>query len=990
VPTRSSPRSRSRSTSRNRARSRSRRGSSGARSFFSEHLGRQADDVWGLILVVTGVLCGLGIWFNLTGPFGRFVKAATGALVGQARIGLPFAIIAIGWVLIRGTGYREPTRHAIGWTFVGLAACGVLHISEGSPSHRLGRSVLARAGGYAGLLLGGPSERLLGRWGSAIVLGTLMFLGALIIMRIRVRDFVNQSAETARPVGRLAKRGLSSLFTLGPEDFDVDDVEAESDSTAVRRSRQPVRLGVSRASLGSGITSGPAADDATGGGVGVLSRPFDDDGVAVDLRTSPEPATRHAGSGGSIKFGLPFGKNGGSAGDHQWADDPDADDHRSNVDIDLTDADADSDSGADAGHHSAVPNNFEPEDGLVNSDDPTDPMGVGSPKKRTKAARQALWKEPQPATTASALPGLTPKVPEEPVWKLPPPSLLKKGKKVEIDRRAVESMGRVLEEALASHGVETRLVGMTVGPTVTRYELELGPGVKVAKVTALHKDIAYAMATADVRILAPIPGKSAIGVEVPNRQRQLVAVADVLWSDEAKKLEAPLGVAIGRDIDGKAVMVDLARMPHVLVAGTTGSGKSSCINSLLTSILMRSTPDEVRMILIDPKMVELSQYNGLPHLLTQVVTNPKKAANALAWAVEEMERRYELLAQLRFRDIGGYNAAIERGDLDDPYADDPAKGLGMPPAPKYAKLSAILVVIDELADLMMVAGKEVEDSIVRIAQKARAVGIHLVIATQRPSVNVITGLIKANVPSRFAFAVSSLTDSRVILDQPGAERLIGQGDMLMVTVSSNVPARVQGNFVSEEEIRKVVGFWTRQTPARTGTSGMPAAQLDDPSNDRLVKEHETGFVGFSDIPTDADVEIPRGGVPAFHTAGPTSGQMAGQLAIPTGPNGGALNTGIGFGATDELLPNRPTDEDDGDSDELFDAAMDLVVRSQLGSTSMLQRKLRVGFSRAGRLMDLLERKGVVGPSTGSKARDVMMTVEELNQLQARQGKRPTL
>jgi DNA segregation ATPase FtsK/SpoIIIE, S-DNA-T family len=399
------------------------------------------------------------------------------------------------------------------------------------------------------------------------------------------------------------------------------------------------------------------------------------------------------------------------------------------------------------------------------------------------------------------------------------------------------------------------------------------------------------------------------------------------------------------------------------------------------------------MILIDPKMVELSQYNGLPHLLTQVVTNPKKAANALQWAVEEMERRYELLAMLRFRDIGGYNTAIDAGALDDPYADDPAKGLGAPPAPKYERLSQILVVIDELADLMMVAGKEVEDSIVRIAQKARAVGIHLVIATQRPSVNVITGLIKANVPSRFAFAVSSLTDSRVILDQPGAERLIGQGDMLMVTVSSNVPTRVQGNFVSEEEIRKVVDFWTRQTPARSGTSGLPAAGLDDPSNDRSVKEHETGFVGFSDIPTDIP-DVPRGGVPAFHTASgrDANGQLIGQMPIPGataavlgGSASGASNIGggIGFGGNGELVPNRPPEEDNGDSDELLDSAMELVVRSQLGSTSMLQRKLRVGFSRAGRLMDLLENQGIVGPSTGGKARDVKMSVEELNQYQNR-------
>jgi S-DNA-T family DNA segregation ATPase FtsK/SpoIIIE len=465
---------------------------------------------------------------------------------------------------------------------------------------------------------------------------------------------------------------------------------------------------------------------------------------------------------------------------------------------------------------------------------------------------------------------------------------------------------------------------MTVGPTVTRYELELGPGVKVAKVTALHKDIAYAMASADVRILAPIPGKSAIGVEVPNRTRQLVAVGDILFTPEAETYIEPLSVAIGRDIDGKPVMVDLAKMPHVLVAGTTGSGKSSCINSLLVSILMRATPEEVRLILIDPKMVELSQYNGLPHLLTQVVTNPKKAANALSWAVDEMERRYELLAGLGFRDILGYNAAVEKGELVDPYSDDPARGIGLDPAPNYQKLSYILVVVDELADLMMVAARDVEESICRIAQKARAVGIHLVIATQRPSVNVITGLIKANVPSRFAFAVSSLTDSRVILDQPGAERLIGQGDMLMLTVSSNVSARVQGNFVSEEEIRSVVAFWRRQASEPQYVEG-------------LVEHGSTASIGADGMPS--------------------SGNMA------------------------DLLPGAA----EGDSDDMLDQAMELVVRSQLGSTSMLQRKLRVGFARAGRIMDLLEQRGVVGPSEGSKARAVLMTPEELDLLLKRRS-----
>ncbi|NLV55526.1 MAG: DNA translocase FtsK, partial [Acidimicrobiales bacterium] len=433
-------------------------------------------------------------------------------------------------------------------------------------------------------------------------------------------------------------------------------------------------------------------------------------------------------------------------------------------------------------------------------------------------------------------------------------------------------------------------------PTVTRYELELGPGVKVARVTSLHKDIAYAMATPDVRILAPIPGKQAIGVEIPNASKQLVTVGDILASPEARAATHPLQVAVGRDIDGNAVMADLASMPHVLIAGTTGAGKSSCINSLLTSVLMRATPDQVRMILIDPKQVEMGQYDRLPHLLTEVVTEPRKAANALSWAVREMERRYDLLAKVGFRDITGYNAAYDRGDLQPETPLDPT----------YPRLPFVLVVVDELSDLMMVAARDVEESITRIAQKARAVGIHLVIATQRPSVNVITGLIKANVPSRWAFAVSSATDSRVILDQVGAERLLGQGDMLMVGPSSSIPHRVQGSWVTEDEVRQVVAHWRRQAP--------------EVAYDRAVQGSDDAAAG-----------------------------------------GGSGSGGAGG----------------DDDDDLLAQATELVVRSQLGSTSMLQRKLKVGFARAGRLMDLLEQRGVVGPSVGSKAREVLMTVEEL-------------
>jgi DNA segregation ATPase FtsK/SpoIIIE, S-DNA-T family len=496
-------------------------------------------------------------------------------------------------------------------------------------------------------------------------------------------------------------------------------------------------------------------------------------------------------------------------------------------------------------------------------------------------------------------------------WKLPPSTLLKRAKAQVIDETEIDTAGAALVHALAAHGVETRLLGRTVGPSVTRYELELGAGVKVARVTSLSKDIAYAMASPDVRILAPIPGKSAIGVEVPNRRRQLVALGDIMASPEAARATHPLEVALGRDIAGRAVVANLAEMPHVLVSGATGSGKSSCINSVLTSILIRATPDQVRFILIDPKRVELGQYNDLPHLLTQVVVDPKKAANALSWAVTEMERRYDLLAEVGQRDITGYNQAFDSGELgeyeevyrlrmqgtDAEVDEDDDSQI------RFPRLPFILIVVDELNDLMMVAARDVEESVCRIAQMARAVGIHLVLATQRPSVDVITGVIKANVPSRMAFSVSSLADSRVILDQPGAERLIGKGDMLLLTASSSNPQRIQGPWVSEQEVRAVVAHWKRQRP----------------------------------------MEIVAG------------------IEEVVGAEG--LRAGAG---------------DDGDDDELLDQAMELVVRSQLGSTSMLQRKLRVGFARAGRLMDLMERRGVVGPSEGSKARTVLMTPEELD------------
>ena len=496
-------------------------------------------------------------------------------------------------------------------------------------------------------------------------------------------------------------------------------------------------------------------------------------------------------------------------------------------------------------------------------------------------------------------------------WELPPMSLLSRTREQRQDRDAIEAAGEELVAALAAHGVDTTLVGFTMGPTVTRFELELGPGVKVSRVTSLNKDIAYAMASPDVRILAPIPGRSAIGVEVPNRQRALVALGDLLASEEAIAATHPLDVPIGRDISGKTVVVNLGEMPHVLISGATGAGKSSCINSLITSLVMRATPEQLKLLLVDPKRVEMGHYNDLPHLLAPVVVDPKKAAGALAWAVKEMERRYDVLAENGARDITGYQQMIARGEVALEPTTEELVGDAIERATSFDAgvtrrgpeiLPYIVIVVDELNDLMMVAARDVEESVVRIAQMARAVGIHLVLATQRPSVDVITGVIKANVPSRMAFAVSSLADSRVILDQAGAERLIGKGDMLLVTASSNIARRLQSPWVAEEEVRRVVEYWRAQGGQRE---------------------------------TVVALDVP-----------------AGRSESSSGMN--------------------------DDDDEILRQAREIVIRNQSGSTSMLQRKLRVGFARAGRLMDQLEIEGVVGPGDGSKARKVLISPDELD------------
>ncbi len=712
-------------------------------------LGRQTDDVWGLILVVLAILVTLA-FFGRAGPVGSGFERGSRFLFGIWRFAVPLALAGIGLALIIGKPRDGARRLVLGGiaTFVGTLA--LFHLLTGAVAFRSSLDLVQERGGAVGSLIAFPLRRILGHWGSFVVIASAIGMGVLIMTQTSVRELAQGIADLWRNLRKLARE-----VVMG----DLGDRGAH------------------------------------------VARP-------VEVVEAAPPRGKHQ-----------------------------------------------------------------------------KPADKRPPKREKEKAPESPIEEPAKPKPVEVTLDLT-----NSDYRLPPLSLLDGGTGGEINKRSLEETARQLEDTLVQHGVDAQLTKIVPGPTVTRYEIELAPGVKVNRVSNLSHDIAYALATPDVRLLVPIPGKSAIGVEVPNAKRRLVSLGDILSSPEAAKPAHPLTVGLGMDISGQAKLLNLAELPHVLIAGATGAGKSSCINSIVTSILMRTTPDDVRVIMVDPKRVELGQYNGVPHLLTRVITNPKKANEALKWAVAEMDRRYDLLADAGVRDIEGYREKLDAGNLD-------PEG--------YDRFPFIVVLIDELNDLMMVAGREVEESIVRIAQMARAVGIHLVIATQRPSVDVITGVIKANVPSRLAFSVASQTDSRVIIDGAGAEKLVGMGDMLVVTAKEPRPQRIQGAWVRETEVHAVVE-WVKN-------------QREVQYQDKQVLEAVAAAAAQAEADDDEDTELIR-------------------------------------------------------------QAMELVVRSELGSTSMLQRKLRIGFARAGRVMDALERMGVVGPSVGSKARDVLMTVEELEEV----------
>lgn len=777
-------------------------------------------------------------WWNIPGAISDGVRGIVEGTFGRVALALPvvFTCYAIR-LFLRGDDNRGNNRILIGMIFGLLAASGLAHIAAGNPTFTNSREAMANGGGALGFVVSSP-----------LVVATTAYVAVPLLVLLGLFSLL---VVTATPVRAIPRRLTDLYYRL------TGGARPETDAEAAETKQSDLVA-----------ENGRTSDLKPVMGAKRRSR--------KKKTEIPDPDAESADDDTATK-----------AYDKAYIHEDDVSDE----DADTTRIETSPESKLKPGQRR--PTKAEREMAELKKTIGMDDDAANQAKKSEPAAAPA----PVPTTNAPAPPP-TEQLPErveqltlagDVTYTLPASDNLQPGppakERSEANDRVVEALRDVLEQ----FKIDAEVTGFSRGPTVTRYEVELGAGTKVEKVTALSKNIAYAVASADVRILSPIPGKKAIGIEIPNTDRENVALGDVLRSKAARKTDHPMVMGVGKDVEGGFVVADLSKMPHLLVAGATGAGKSSFVNSMITSIMMRATPDEVRMILVDPKRVELTIYEGIPHLITPIITNPKKAAEALEWVVREMDARYDDLANYGFKHVKEFNKAVREGRIQAPAGSERV----LQPYPY------LLVVVDELADLMMVAPRDVEASIQRITQLARAAGIHLVLATQRPSVDVVTGLIKANVPSRLAFATSSLADSRVVLDQPGAEKLIGQGDALFLPMGAAKPMRVQGAWVNESEIEKVVEH---------------------------VKSQLT-----PNYREDVAVEAPK----------------------------------------------KQIDEDIGDDLELLLQAIEQVVTTQFGSTSMLQRKLRVGFAKAGRLMDLMESRGIVGPSEGSKARDVLVRPDDL-------------
>ncbi|MDF7664085.1 DNA translocase FtsK [Bifidobacterium sp. ESL0763] len=851
------------------------------------------------VLLILAIMFCASEWFRVDGFLGRWLHMLAAGVLGVMSVVLPvFLVVSAVGLLLDPEKHKGSLRVVIGCALLLFSICSIVDAIVAAPSHRFNMTVLRRAGGILGFVLGSPLA-----WGLSRIFAVLIFVvvAAFALVLIARLD-ISQFAERMHDSWRRRRDGKSG-------DGDGDEFDDDQE-----RFPNEVRVGEGTLELAEGVPTHDgdddgAADDASRPrrhGIGAFfSRIFghgaDDDGVAkleryagdeafdraADLNgqtdetpivdpvtgeitnasaSGPATAPMPSASMPAVASTQPVSHAGGSDDSETSQPDP-----WSAIDEDgsVSPALVKGVPGGAANLGPSVANSFYDPSGAAGGDAKATPSGGADD---------------------------APTEPEAP-YQLPSLDILVHGKPHATRTKANDNVIRALGATFQQFHVDAKVVGFLRGPSVTQYEVELGPGVKVEKVTNLRRNIAYAVASTDVRILSPIPGKSAIGIEIPNVDREIVHLGDVLRSDKARNDPNPMLAGVGKDVEGHFVTADLTKMPHLLVAGATGSGKSSFINSMLTSIIMRATPEEVRLIMVDPKRVELSAYAGIPHLLTPIITDPKKAAQALEWVVKEMDARYDDLQFFGFRHIKDFNKAVRAGKVHAPLGSKR----------KVAPYPYIVVVVDEMADLMMLAKNDVESSIQRITQLARAAGVHLVLATQRPSVDVITGLIKANIPSRLAFATSSATDSRVILDATGAESLIGQGDALFLPMGSAKPIRVQGSWVGESEIRQAVEFVRTQR-----------------------KPHYR-----------EDIE-----------------QMAQQA---------------------EEREAHPDEEIGDDMDTLLEAAK-LVVTTQFGSTSMLQRKLRIGFAKAGRMMDLLESRGVVGPSEGSKAREVLVQPQDLPQV----------